>query len=471
MIRNTHAIQNLLKNAMREHSLAGLAIAISHDGHELFAGGFGHADANRCRSVTADTIFGAASLTKFLTAVLVIYAAEKGQLNLSDPLSKHYPALNCAADPSICLHNLLNHSAGFPGLSSRFVAADTENNAENTGGVDGQRSTTTARTWGTGKRLSSAGDLVEFLNNVEFEMLGSPGSMLSYSNEGFCLLGGILEAIRSRPFNEIAHKDIFEPLGMEHSSIGAIDLIRRNDNVAVPLRMSASAFKSLKHWEAPLFYPAGGLMTSVRDLIVLFDLLEGKADFFLPHQAMQMTSGTMAVPSRPSGEFGYGYGLEIRQVDEKRTLAWHTGQRAGISSFAGRILEDRLTVALLANISDAPLASIAHSVLGTLLGLPELCWPPGRERQLPWESDLTLLTGQYGSQEGFVNRVSIQDNRLLLRAGGEEEEFFFSGPDFGTVGQQTFRFLDLQQAQSGPNALALDLRIFPKLTQGQSSMM
>lgn len=461
MTRTTYVIKSLLENAVREHLLPGLAVAINQNGAELFAGGFGFADANRTRAIDADTVFGAASLTKVVTAILLIDAAKKEQLETTDLVSKHYPELKCASNAPISLHHLLNHSAGFPGLSSRFYAANASNGRDSIGGVDGHVSLSDTG-WDPASRLSTAADLVEFLNHVPFDTLGSPGDMMSYSNEGYCLLGGVLESIHDRRFSEIANTGVFGPLGMNRSSIGADRWTADDPNLATPLRASENGLKSIGFWEAPLFYPAGGLMTTARDLVALFSLLDGETGSLPRAQAKKMTSRPIPVPSRPSREFGYGYGLEIRQIAQK-TLLWHTGQRAGVSAFAGRLVEDEVSVALLANISNAPLSSIAHAIFGTLLDLPELRWPPRFVGAPRGANNLTPLTGKYGSQEGFENRVVIKDNRLLLQTRGNHDAFVFSGVDFGTVGDQTFRFLNLQDGSLAPDALALDLRIFPRM--------
>lgn len=463
MASNSRMIETLLQDAVQEHSIPGLAIAVNKSGQELFAGGFGHADESRSRPVNADTIFGAASLTKFLTALLVVNAEREKRLRVSDRLSEYYPSLNCASGAPISLHHLLNHSAGFPGLFSRFIAADIENSADNTGGVDENALPADVGTWDLRNRLSTVSNLVEFLNQVQFEMLASPGSILSYSNEGFCLLGGVLEKIHTRRFSEIANNLVFEPLGMSRSSIGASRWTSRDTNLAAPLRASEGGLNSLAFWEAPLYYPAGGLMTTVRDLVILFDLLSGKNDLLSPGLVKQVTSKGMAIPSRPSGEFGYGYGLEIHQVGRKR-LYWHTGQRAGISAFAGHVAEDELSIAILANVSDAPLASIAYSVFRSLLDLPGLRWPTDFKELPRSANDLTSLVGEYGSQEGFNNRVAIHQDRLQIHARGRCKDFLFSGPTYGTVGEQTFRFLNLQRVCSTQDALALDLRVFPRLS-------
>ena len=117
-------LQDLLEHVAVKHELPGLAVAVSQAGCELFADGFGACDADGLQPVTADTMFGVASVTKFVTAVIIMQAQRQKLLALSDPVSRFYPTLNCARDGRMRLHHLLTHSAGFPGLPFRHWATD-----------------------------------------------------------------------------------------------------------------------------------------------------------------------------------------------------------------------------------------------------------------------------------------------------------------------------------------------------------
>lgn len=466
----TRQLAGLLQSIADEHGLPGLAVSVAEAGSELFAEGTGARDAEGRLPVNADTMFGVASVTKFLTAILIMQAREQRLLTLSDPVSRFYPELTCARDGRMRLRHLLTHSAGFPGLPFRHRATDLA--PDGNGALElPDREKRPKENHGGGQLLTPA-DLVETINASKFEMLGLPGERLSYSNEGYCLLGGIIEGLYQCSFADAAENLVFQPLGMRSSAVGGKSL-RDRANIAVPLVPTDKGLRPSGFWEAPLFYPAGGLVISVRDMVRLISALDGQTGVLTREQGMRMISEPMAVPSRPFLNVGYGLGLELHYLDANHTLAWHTGQRPGISSFVGHVMQKRLSVGVAANVADAPTAAIGHVIIAHLLadaGDPcSFVWPPHNERAETGQ--LEHLSGCYGSPEMGAFPVEIQDDRLLLRRQTRSEEFRFEGPYNGTVGGCTFCFLDeAGQAPSTqtPAALALDLRILPRLETGHS---
>lgn len=440
-------LRNSLRTAAVRNDLPGLAISVRRDGREVFSEGFGLRDAQKVLPVTGDTLFGVASATKVLTAVLVMLARKDNLIRLSDSVSRFYPTLNCARDGRMHIRHLMSHSAGFPGFPFRHMASRPANG-------DGSRP------------ILTPAALVEAINALDFDLLGAPGDCVSYSNEGFCLLGGIIETLYQCSFAQAADKLVFRPLQMDRSVIGA-PAATACDDVAMPLRRSGSALQACGFWDAPLFDPAGGLALSVRDMSRLISILDGSSGVLGPDAARDMISMSLPVASRPGSESRYGLGLEVTQLDAGHSLAWHTGQRPGISSFAGHVPQKNVSVAVATNIADAPSASIGHQIIADVLSdelEPGSCtWPPqaggiGSDR-------LERFCGEFDSQEIPLLSVGRKEGRLQLDQGSALHEFHFTGPSHGTVGGQTFCFL----GDDGPvalgetvRALALDLRVLPR---------
>lgn len=467
-LNETRRLSGLLESVADRYALPGLAVAVAEAGSEIFARGLGTRDVEGRLPVTTDTMFGVASVTKFLTAILIMRAEAQTLLTLSDPVSRFYPGLDRARDGRMRLHHFLTHSAGFPGLPFRHRATDVAFDERGAVTVpDPERRPPDNE--GGGLLLTPA-DLVENINAFAFTMLGLPGERLSYSNEGYCLLGGIIEELYQCSFADAAENLVFRPLGMRRSAVGGKGLHDRT-NIAAPLLPTASGFQSSGFWEAPLFYPAGGLVISVRDMVRLISTLDGDTDVLTREQGMQMISEPMIVPSRPFLKVGYGLGLELEHLDANHTLAWHTGQRPGISSFVGHVMQKKLSVAVATNVADAPTAAIGHEIIAQVLadaGEPNaFVWPPRSARAEP--DGLQDLSGCYGTPEMGAFHVELRGEGLLLRRQASTEAFRFDGPCSGTVGGCTFCFLD-EAGQAPltqkPAALALDLRILPRLDTG-----
>src|SRR5256885_5272360 len=77
-----------------------------------------------------DTAFEIGSVSKTMTAFLVADLIEQGKWSLDDPIAKHLPSsvkIPRQGERQILVRDLVTHSAGLPGLASRFRPADAKN--------------------------------------------------------------------------------------------------------------------------------------------------------------------------------------------------------------------------------------------------------------------------------------------------------------------------------------------------------
>ncbi len=127
-------------------------------------------------TVTADTGYAAASLTKTVFAYLFLSLVHDGLIELDRPVREYLPLPN-PDDP---------HAAGF--TARRFLS--------HTSGWPN---------WRGGSQPMVAG----------FE----PGSRWSYSGEGFFFLQRVAEKVTGKGIGRLARELVFEPLGMKRSSL------------------------------------------------------------------------------------------------------------------------------------------------------------------------------------------------------------------------------------------------------------
>ena len=107
-------VQAAAKAVMQQYAIAGMSIAISHNGQQQFYN-FGVASKDTQQRVTADTLFEVGSISKLLTATLATYAQAKGDLVLTDQTRQYLPELNGSDFGNVALVHLATHTAGgFP---------------------------------------------------------------------------------------------------------------------------------------------------------------------------------------------------------------------------------------------------------------------------------------------------------------------------------------------------------------------
>lgn len=138
----------------------------------------GWSNAENTRKTTNDTLFKYASLTKLLTADLILNLVNKGQLDLNDPITKFIDLnlpLNDLQIKKITIRDLLQHSAGF----NRHSSIDYIFNS---------------KPWCT-EHLANQLSQIKLQFNV--------GEKNIYSNEGYCILGKILEHEYQKSYQSI----------------------------------------------------------------------------------------------------------------------------------------------------------------------------------------------------------------------------------------------------------------------------
>src|SRR5437762_7670026 len=106
---------------MSRHHVPGVAIGILHDGDEDIAA-YGVTNLDHPLAVDADTLFQIASITKTITATVIMRLVEQGKLDLAAPVRRYIPAFRLkderAASRATVKH-LVTHTGGWLGDSFR----------------------------------------------------------------------------------------------------------------------------------------------------------------------------------------------------------------------------------------------------------------------------------------------------------------------------------------------------------------
>lgn len=161
----------------------------------LYTGAFGMANVEAGIQVDQNTAYQIASLSKAFTAVLILQAAEAGQLQLDDPVSQYLPEFDAPFADQLTLRHLLQNRSGLPhyvDLPDWFEPS--------------------------GKARYTQDVLLDTIASMPLRF--EPGSDYYYSNVNYYLLGLILDEVGTRPYEEQLSAQILEPLGLE--SIGQI---------------------------------------------------------------------------------------------------------------------------------------------------------------------------------------------------------------------------------------------------------
>ncbi|GED68320.1 serine hydrolase [Brevibacillus reuszeri] len=177
-------VRVLLQDWVDKGLLPGAALRVIHDQRVWYACDVGKTSITGDQSVTAETLFDLASLTKVtatLPALLLLF--QEGSLAPDDQIGTYFP--DCPADKSaITISQLLTHTSGLP--------ADLAQ-----------------------RRRDSQITLPQLL--FQQELLHAPGTQVIYSDLGMIWLGLLIEKVTGEKLDDYVAKHIFKPLGMNHT--------------------------------------------------------------------------------------------------------------------------------------------------------------------------------------------------------------------------------------------------------------
>ena len=173
-----------------------------------WSGVAGKTSADSGESLSADSRFRLASITKLFTSVVVLQLVDEKVLRLGDVLADHLHGSPVADIPhvdSITIAMLLDHTSGI----RSFTDVDGFwREAYGNAGLD---------------RIWQPAELIGYgLQKRPYFEPGTPGEK-RYSNSNYILLGLIIEAVTGESLASAYRSRIYQPLGMTHSLLEGFD--------------------------------------------------------------------------------------------------------------------------------------------------------------------------------------------------------------------------------------------------------
>lgn len=287
------------------------ALLVSRRDRILFERAYGSADLEWSVPNTTNGRFRIGSLSKQFTAAGILLLAQEKKLDLDQSINRYVPDAPPAWKP-ITVHDLLTHSSGIPDFL---------------GFPDFQ--------FRKGSPSTLAETILRFRDRpLQFP----PGTQGSYSNSGYVVLAHIVEKVSGVSFGDFLQKRLFEPLAMADTGIDTHRTI-------VPHRVRGytrfrQGLGNADYIDMSIATGGGSMYSTVHDL---------RRWTLALHQGRVVSAelyGRMTTPTFHN----YGYGLEIRNEAEGRTVG-HGGGMEGFSSFLQYGERNQLVSVVLANLN------------------------------------------------------------------------------------------------------------------------
>ncbi len=181
---------SLMHQAVKEKVFPGAVLLLQKDGVVLLHQSYGVANIGTNRSVTLETIFDLASLTKpFVTTLSVLLLAQSGQLDLAQPVASVIPAFKETTKEKITIEHLLYHTSGLPAHRAYFK---------------------TISKLPLHHRRNALNALL-----VKEPLVQEVGKTSVYSDLGFMVLRWVVEKISGQRIDRFSGERIFQPLEID----------------------------------------------------------------------------------------------------------------------------------------------------------------------------------------------------------------------------------------------------------------
>jgi len=342
--------QQIIRAGITDQNLPGVSVAVGIRGQVVWSEGFGWADLERLLPVKHDTRFRIGTASTALTSAGVGWLLEHDRLQLDDTIQTYVPEFPAKAWP-VTVRQLMGHVAG--------IRPDAGDEEPVTRPCD---------------RTSQA--LARFADRP---LLFEPGTRYRYSSYGWILVSAAIEAAAGEPFYTFMQRQVFDALGLDHTSSDSRGRPNVNRAVYYFPRFAADPRygpQSTSEVDYSCFAGASAFLSTAADLVRFVMAID--AGTLLTPETVQLLRTPLVLPSGEDTGYGLGWDLEtvtlggdaVTAISQDGTL-----RGGGVSSFLD--FPDRgLTVAVIANTSYADAATLALAVaevfakaqIGTALG-------------------------------------------------------------------------------------------------------
>jgi CubicO group peptidase (beta-lactamase class C family) len=410
--KDKKGVQADIRERMNAFGVPGLSVAVIDGGQLAWAKGYGVADSRSRRSVTPDTLFQAASISKPLTALGALLLVQRGKLSLDEDVNQRFrtwkiPDNKFTQTHKVTLRLLLNHSAGVADIA--FSGHDPK---------------------------QPMPTLLQVLNgeppakNTPILIDSVPGSHYSYSRAGYDILQQLLVDVSGEPFDIFMESSVLHPLGMMHSSFRQ------------PLPVSLNSLAATAHYAGGRPVP-GAFRTPEMAMAGLWSTPSDLALYLINTQRSYLgTSGTLIGPAlskemltASKGNRGLGPVISGKGATAR---FGHDGFNEGFESSMIGYIDRGQGAVVMANsgFSFMLIKEVLDSV-ARIYGWPQYDstnqWPPdaamAQQEVTPIPLDLIEAgVGRYRLDADHSMRLLEKGKRLVIDWPGDGEAEVFATP-------------------------------------------
>jgi D-alanyl-D-alanine carboxypeptidase len=305
------AARPALQEAMQafvDVGFAGMQLRV-HDGRGEWVGSAGVRELGSSAKPPTNGRFRIGSNTKTFVATVVLRLVAEGRIGLDASVSGYLPRFGL--DPRITVRMLLQHTSGVFNHTGDYYDGTAMPGLPSTGEewVDNRFHTYQPE------------DLVRFA--LSKPALFAPGTDWNYSNTNYTLAGLLIEQVTGHSYADEMRRRILRPLGLRDTVVPGA-----RPGIPGPHAHGYYRYEDAGQWRTvdvtrqnpSLFFAAGDMISTTRDLQTFFSALQGG----------RLLPGPLLAEMRtPHPKVGYGLGLFVEDAGCGVTVLRHNGSTIG----------------------------------------------------------------------------------------------------------------------------------------------
>lgn len=310
---------SLLQPLVADQKIVGVCVGIHVNGED-FIKGYGRVKLDSDAPPDAESVYELASISKVFTGVLLAQMAMSGDVSLEQPVRELLPdtlIVPTFEGNEVQLHHLSSQNSGLPRMPANFQPADDKNPYAD----------------------YTVEKMYEFLGQCTLKT--RPGEKYAYSNLGVGLLGHALARKAGKSYEELLVERVCGPLEMNATRVVFTPEMLAHE---APPHDKNRALTS--HWDIPTFAGAGGIRSSVGDMMKFARANLGDP----PSPLTPFMEESHKERIRVNENLGVGLGWHLsyfKELDEP--IVWHNGETGGFRTFFGLLKNRKIAVVLLCN--------------------------------------------------------------------------------------------------------------------------
>ncbi|MDA3859603.1 MAG: serine hydrolase, partial [Melioribacteraceae bacterium] len=311
-------IDSFFRNRYRLGAFSGAVLFSSHD-TIFYKKSFGLANRKQKESLTVNSKFQLASVSKVITAFGIMLLEKEGKLSFQDSVRKFFPEFPYG---NISIHQLLVHRSGLPNYM--YVADEYWMDKANT-------------------TLDNC-DVIDILVGHEPPRYHKPGRRYNYNNTNYAILASIIEVVSKEKFSKFLKHKLFDPIGMINTTVYDKNVLNENNE-------KVSGYINWRR-RARNTYLNGvvgdkGVYSTVEDMNKFSQAIFDNYYFTDDEMNIAYQLGNKELYDHDN----YGYGWRINMLPDSSKIVYHTGWWKGFRSYFIRSLKDEKTIIVLSNNS------------------------------------------------------------------------------------------------------------------------